>query len=202
MAQKITPITPAVEFKTETGAKVARIEVAHIGFAKFSALGMEALSRQVKGQKFETTFRNIRIIEQVTLYGDDNTSARLTPETLHKLPRPVAMQIIESLGADDGKAGKIISQGDGINTPILYELGTPVIGADGKEITELEFIAKTYGDIENVLSETQPLDQALALVTWNAKPPEMLQLPSWAVDQITLADGITIATEILPAFVE
>ena len=43
-----------------------------------------------------------------------------------RLPVPDFYKIVAALDGDEGKAGKIIRDGDGINQAITYELGTPI----------------------------------------------------------------------------
>jgi hypothetical protein len=58
---------------------------------------------------------------------------------------------------DEGKAGKIVRDGNRINKAITYELGTPIPqGKDKGPIAELEFLAPTYGDIEDILAADCP----------------------------------------------
>jgi hypothetical protein len=89
--------------------------------------------------------------------------------------------------------------------PVLLKLGAPISGTTGSEskaISELEFLAKTYGDIEQVLAGTNDMERTVALIKYVAKPAGMLSLPSWAVDSIDIRDGFFIQQEILPRFLE
>jgi hypothetical protein len=66
----------------------------------------------------------------------------------------------------------------------------------------LEFLAKTYGDIEDVLSAGDGINQAAVLLATVAKPlgTSLTVLPSWALAQISIADGFAIMREVLPRF--
>ncbi|QIW87518.1 tail assembly chaperone [Agrobacterium phage OLIVR4] len=75
-----------------------------------------------------------------------------------------------------------------------------------ESITELEFHAKTYGDIEAVFAEDNAAEQTILFIENIAKPItsnlKLQALPSWAVDQITPNDGIFISRFVLPRFLE
>jgi hypothetical protein len=99
--------------------------------------------------------------------------------------------------------GKIVRDGDGIDKAIVYELGTPISVGQGKPpIKELEFQASTYGDVEDVLAVDAPIQQAAVLISTVAKPlgTSLSLLPSWAVNLVTVADGVTISNHVLPRF--
>ena len=89
---------------------------------------------------------------------------------------------------------------------MLYRLGTAiqVAGAKAGPIAEFEFSARTYRDIEDVRAASDnQIAQAVALIRQVARPTEIdsLQfLPDWALRQITVGDGVTIAKQILPRF--
>lgn len=151
---------------------------------------------------FEAKLRRQRLMRQVTFYVG-SAAAPVTPEELLRMPIPVARTLIDKLDAADGPTGKITRTGDGISESIVYELGTPISGGQGRPmIRELEFLVQTYGDIEDVMSATTGLQQALLLVSTIAKPlgTSLQQLPSWAVNQITAADGLAISNDVVPLF--
>lgn len=151
---------------------------------------------------FEAKLRRNRLMRQVTFYMG-NIVVPVTPEQLLKMPIPVARTLIDKLDDNEGPAGKIIRKGDGMSEAIVYELGTPISGGQGKPlIRELEFFAQTYGDVEDIMAAGTGLQQALMLVSTIAKPlgTNLQQLPSWAVSQITSTDGLAISNEVLPIF--
>jgi hypothetical protein len=94
----------------------------------------------------------------------------VTPEEVLRLPLPDFYRIVAALDNGEGKAGKIIRDGDGINTAIVYELGTPLPVIGKEPIRELEFLASTYGDIEDVLGADGPAAQTAVLIKSVAKP--------------------------------
>ena len=86
---------------------------------------------------------------------------------------------------------------------IVKVLGTPISTGQGKDpISELEFHAQTYGDIEDVMAAPDGIQQTVKLIALVAKPlgSSLTALPSWAINLITVTDGITIQREILPRF--
>jgi hypothetical protein len=170
-----------------------------LSFQAFSDYVTEAQSMK-KPKTFEGRLRRLRLAKQVVYYINGSTTPVLTDDIV-EMPIPNARMLTEHLDEDEGKAGKIIKEGDGIEKSIIYEFGTPIPVGEGKEpIRELEFIAKTYGDIEDVMSAPDSVQQTAMLIATVGKPPGMLQLPSWALTRITVADGVTIAKLVTPIF--
>jgi hypothetical protein len=151
---------------------------------------------------FEAKLRRNRLARQVVFYMG-SAVVPVTPDELLRMPIPVARVLIDKLDEADAPAGKIVRKGDGISEAIVYELGTPISGGQGRpQIKELEFLAQTYGDVEDIMAGSTGLQQALLLVTTIAKPlgSNLQQLPSWAVSQITASDGLAISNDVLPFF--
>lgn len=172
-----------------------------ISFAKFASFIQQA--QQLKDKKtFEAKLKRVRMQQQVD-YHVNGSVISLEMDDVLKLPIAAVRAINVHLDDDEGKVGKIIREGDGVDKAIGYELGRPIPVGQGKEpIKELEFIAKTYGDIEDVLSATDAIEQAELLIKTIAKPvhSSLTALPSWAVEQISVADGVIIAQKVLPLF--
>jgi hypothetical protein len=122
------------------------------------------------------------------------------------MPRAVASAIIKVLDKDQGPLGKVISQGDGCTTSIVYKLGTPFgmknAAGEAMMIEELEFMAETYGEVEDILACDNELAKAGALITKLGKPvnSKLSILPGWALDRLTVADGVQIMRLVLPSF--
>jgi hypothetical protein len=135
----------------------------------------------------------------VTYYVNGSTTP-IEPDDVTMMPIPNAQMLTTHLDEDEGIVGKVTKEGDGISTSIVYELGTPIPVTGKEPITELEFLASTYGDVEDVLSANDSITQTAILIATVAKPPGMLQLPSWAVDAISVGDGVTIAKLVTPHF--
>lgn len=194
-----------IEFNTEVklGDKVVdAISVAHLTFSQFAAVWKRAAS--AKG-KPEAALQRERILHQTHFMSGGE---RVVPDLsqLSTLPATVAKAIINNLDADEGPAGKVISEGDGIATPIVVKLGSPIKVKDGKgvesELAELEFMASTYGELEDVLSSVDEIGKAMALLTNIASPvgSNLPRLPGFALDRITLADGLMIMRKVCPSF--
>jgi hypothetical protein len=152
---------------------------------------------------FEARLKRLRMIRQVTYYSGASPIV-VSSEDILKLPIPAARVIVARLDDQTGIAGKVIRDGNGIDQAIVYELGTP-IPVQGKEpIRELEFQASTYGDIEDVMAADISLQQTSLLISTIAKPLgfNLSRLPTWALSQITVADGVTISRDVLPRFLE
>lgn len=171
----------------------------------FTALADCVTTAQTMTQpsSFEARLKRLRMIRQVTYYSGA-TPVTLSSEDVLKLPIPAARTIVARLDDQTGSAGRVIRDGNGIDQAITYELGTP-IQVQGKEpIRELEFQASTYGDIEDVMAADISLQQASVLISTIAKPLgfSLSRLPTWAVSQITVADGVGISRDVLPRFLE
>jgi hypothetical protein len=181
----------------------------HIDGAVVKPLSFQAFSdcvTEAQGMKqpksFEARIRRLRLQRQVTYYTNGST-APVSMEEVLKLSIPDARVLVARLDDHEGKAGKIVRDGDGIDKAITYELGTPISTGQGKEpIRELEFHASTYGDIEDVMAADNPIQQAAVLIATIAKPlgSSLTLLPSWACSAISVADGVMISREILPRF--
>jgi hypothetical protein len=169
-----------------------------LSYQAFSDYVTEAQS-MTRPKTFEGRLRRIRLAKQVTYYMNGSTTA-IGLEDVARMPIHDAQLLTARLDVDEGKPGKITRDGDGIEKSILYELGTPIQISGKDPITELEFHASTYGDIEDIMSANDAISQTAMLIATIGRPPGMLQLPSWAVQQITIADGVTIAKLVTPRF--
>jgi len=172
----------------------------------FSAF-VEAISAaqiMTQPKTFEARLRRLRLLRQVTYYAG-NIQVAVRQEDLLKLPIPAVHAITAHLDVGEGTPGKIVRDGDGIEKAIVYELGTPISGGQGRPpIKELEFQASTYGDIEDVLSVDTAIQQTYAMILTIAKPlgTTLSLLPSWAANSITVADGVMLSRDVLPRFLE
>ena len=151
---------------------------------------------------WEGKVRRVRMTKQV-IYYMATAPVQISMTEVLRMPIQAARDISAKLDENEGKPGKIARPGDGIDKAIIYELGTPIPTGQGKPpISELEFLAKTYGDVEDVLAAATTFHQGLQLITSVAKPlgSSLSALPSWAVNQIMFADGFGIVREVLPHF--
>jgi hypothetical protein len=189
------PITLQLDGRLIDGAVVKPI-----GFASFGAVVEEA--RAMKEPKtWEGKLRRARMAKQVAFYAN-GTVVDVSALDMTRLSIPSARTLIGLLDRDDGPQGKVIQIGDGIEKSIVYELGTPIRIQNKDPIKELEFIAKNYGDVEDIMASSEPIEQANMLIANLAKPlgTTLSSLPSWAVAQITLSDGFVIIRDVLPPF--
>lgn len=199
--------TAAVQFGE---AAIDTIAVAPLTFAAFAGLWRQTADEmRGKDGAASALLQRKRIAYQAHFMA---SGRRVIPDAANitQLPIPVVKGIIRLLDVGEGEAGAMLSGSgaDGISVPLHYKLGTPITAKmNGKDITigELEFQAQVYGDIEDVLAEDGDVPQALALIRKVASPVgvgSLTSLPGWAVDRITVADGVTIMRQILPRFLE
>lgn len=153
---------------------------------------------------YEVEMQRLRILHQTHFKAGEQRVVPDAPQ-LAKLPRAVAAAIIAALDEGNGPMGSQIGSGDGIITPVHIKLGTPVeMLSNGKstKIEELEFMAETYGEVEDVLAADGELAKSLALLRTLAVPVgvPLNRLPGWALDRITPADGLLVMRQVLPRF--
>lgn len=157
------------------------------------------------GTKVRGELQRARILHQTTFKAGDEVVA---PDAvaLAKLPVTVAKDIIQALELGSGRPGVVTAKGDGATSPVIYKLGTPIEmkqGAETVSITELEFMASTYGELEDVLAADTDADKALILIRDIAVPlgvKGLQRVPGWALDRITAADGIGVMNTVSPLF--
>jgi hypothetical protein len=172
-----------------------------MSFQNFADYISEAVAMK-EPQLFEARLRRVRLARQVTYYINGTVMPVAMLDILN-LPIPDARKLLDRIDDNEGPAGKIIRDGDGIEKAIVYELGTPIPQANGKDpIRELEFHAKVYGDVEDVMAAPDGIQQTAKLIATLAKPlgSSLTALPSWALNLITVSDGIKISNDILPRF--
>jgi hypothetical protein len=170
-------------------------------FKQFSDYINEAQAMK-QPDAFDARMRRVRLSKQVAYY-INGTVVPVTMTDILKLPIGDSRKILAKLDTEEGKSGKIIRDGNGIDNAITYELGTPIETGSGKPpIRELEFFAQTYGDIEDILSADNAIAQTAVMIAKMGKPlgTSLSALPSWAINLITVTDGITISRDILPRF--
>lgn len=196
------------------GKKATKFVVEPIGFVRFAELAVDAANESGPTKR---VFSTLLMRERTKVVLDDGKQVPLDAATLHSMPRPVARPLIKFFDSEgdapadeteEDKAARlatgaqILSDGDGLTAPVLVKLGKPIKGAGDKEISELEFLAKTYGDVELVLAATNELNQTIELIRSVAKPVGMLTLPTWALPQVAVADGLFIQKNVLNRFLE
>lgn len=202
------------------GTPVARFNVIGLNFEKYIDCQRERMKERQRTDNdmmANKVFNRARLMKCVTAYGPDGAPLPIKPDTFGLLPRPVFTKLVKALDNFDTPAGKIISEnGDGVTSPIIYELGTPIafddtragdkpIGTEQKVI-ELEFMAAKGSDIEEVLCHSNGFEQTMSLIKTCAKPlggeNDLLRMPSWMLAALTFSDGWEILDKVLPLFVE
>ena len=172
-----------------------------VTFAAFMEFIAEAQSL-TSPKTWEGKLRRVRMTKQVT-YFMATAPVPLSMTDVLRMPIQAARDIAAKLDENEGKAGKIVRPGDGIDKAIVYELGTPIPAGQGKPpISELNFWPRPTATIEDVLAAPTTFQQGLQLIASVAKPlgTSLTALPSWAVNQIMFADGFAIVREVLPHF--
>lgn len=142
---------------------------------------------------------------QIKAYDAADKLVTLTDADILNMPRVYAGPIADAMSMTNNAPpkGEILSKGDAASTRVHYRFGTPIkTGTEGVTFEEVEFFAPTIGDIEDTQAEPNPLLRTLAFIRTCAAPvnSNMPRLPSWAVESVTLVDGVTIMEEIIPAF--
>lgn len=187
--------------------RVSSIAVSPIFFAEYlRIMGDAASSARTPDDVNRMSFR-ARVKHQTTLILDNGEKAKFDDKTYSGMHPRLGIAIKQAINAvpADGDAA-MLHKGDGVSAAVHIKLGTPIkatSGKDAKDIAELEFRAKTLGEMEDVIVADGRAEQVLALMKM-AKPvgATLLALPSWAVDQISLADGLFILNEVLPCFLD
>jgi len=189
------------------GKQVSEIVVTDINFVTFTDVVKKA---SVGEGSFDVRLARERLITQCSLRLSDDRMIKLDGLLVSILPIKLAHKLLPLVSMYTGTPGEILTpDADGITSPILYKLGTPfAIGRsatngvenDIKDIPEIEFFAKTYGEIEEVIAADSPAEQTLALLRKVAKPLDMMSMPSWMVEQVSVMDGIFLMNKVLPRF--
>lgn len=179
---------------------VGHIIVKPISFVKFVSLIDDA----TPGDEFAKSFLRLRIRAQASAYDAAGNPLAMGDLDLAQMPIVYARKVTPLLNVGAGAAGNLVGEGDGITSPVLFRLGTPIGTNKAELISELEFSAKVFADVEDILAEDTSHKQALAMIRRIALPVgtniKLLALPSWAVEGITLSDGLHIMDKVLPRF--
>lgn len=193
-----------IDAKGENG--FVKFVVEPINYVNLARLGSSLSVKNAR--EIPKLMQRQRIFKQVTAYSDKGKT-NFTEVELSALSPSLGKRIsraTEEVLSQENEC-EILSgdSADGVSEPILVKLGSPLKMGD-ESITELEFHAKTYGDIEAVFAEDNPAEQTILFIENVAKPItsnlKLQALPSWAVDQITPNDGIFISRFVLPRFLE
>jgi hypothetical protein len=196
-----TPEKIALSFAVaNNGAMVDGAVIRQLSFSAFADFVAEAQS-MTSPKTFEARLKRVRLAKQVTYYAG-SVVVPVALADIANMPLKAVHKLLDKLDGDIS-SGKIIRKGDGIDQAIVFELATPIPLGQGKPpISELEFLARTYGDVEDVLAADNQIKQTAMLIATVAKPlgSSLSLLPDWAAKQITAADGFAIMNEVLPNF--
>lgn len=176
---------------------VAEVEVKTLGFLAFA----EAVKYAVDTKEYQRA----RLKASVRLDGK-----AVTDEQITLLPVRVGKAILAKLddGAIEGGRGNVLTpDANGIDQPILYELANPIklkTKSGSAEIKELEFHARTFGELEDVLAEQTQMQQAVVALRKLAAPVGVSSpiLSEAMLQQISVLDGLTIASKVITPLVE
>lgn len=187
---------------------VTKAEVHDLSYAELIACIDKAQSRGLSGVEYTIAVERQRFIKQCKFYAGDKEIA-IAPENIATMPTPFFRQLRKAMFASKEQPGKVVKKGDGVTGSIIFELGTPIKTQGGGEIKELEFIAETVEQIETVMYQADTSRSVLELLRTVAQPlgtwddtEQLLALPEWAVDKITIVDAVAIQNTVLPSFLE
>lgn len=183
------------------GKPVTSIEVHPVSFVKINEIWEKASADK---DNPSVALQRGRIVAQTKFKAGDEV-LNLTSADLQKLPSSVAKLIIAELDTGAGEKGEIAITGNGSTTPIVYRLGTPFTMKGGDKeivISELEFLASTYGEVEEILATQEEMTKTLKLIRTVGKPvgTSLMRLPESLIDRITISDGLQIMRKVLPSF--
>lgn len=190
-----------------TESNFGYFEVRSIGWTKFVELSNSAVGKT--SRELSTSIQRQRLLAQVKAFdAEGNPAKSFTAVEIAALPTKIGKALVKaaSEALDTKEEPAILSEDcDGITKPILMKLAQPLVLGDEK-IIELEFMAKTFGDIESVMALDNNGPQSIALIETVARPItsnlKLQALPSWAVEQISVMDGMFIAQKVMPSFLE
>lgn len=181
-------------------------EVNPISFRKFVDLSVSVYSDDARNRL--KLIQRKRLLVQCKFFDGNGVETPFDDLKITQLPPTIGRNLVTASNVVLGVEGtpEVISRGEesnGVTGPVLMKLAQP-LKSSKEEINELEFHARTFGDIEAAFSESHPMLQTLILIESIAKPVmsslKLQALPSWAVDQLSVIDGSYIAEHILPDF--
>lgn len=180
-------------------------EVRPINFITMMRLSTEVVVKDEK--ETSRVVQRMRTLKQVKSFDESGKERPFTAVEYAAMPPKIGKAIIKASSEvlDTEGEAEILLDGDGITAPVLVKLSSPLTLGD-QSISELEFHAKTFGDIEGILAESNGGKQAIIFIEELAHPVvsnlKLQRLPQWAVDQLSVIDGMFIARKVLPRFLE
>lgn len=185
------------------GKRAVKMIVRPINFSQFAECARAVSGSDNAGVQLTRE----RAKAQVRVIDEKGASSALDDASIAKLPVRVGIQMNAALSKDTtDEVGSVVkNSGDGIDAPLLFKLGKPLkMGGDNPPVNELEFHARTYGDIEAIIAAPNQIEQTAELIKGCARPVsgKLLALPDVLIDQIAMEDGIAIMMDVLPNFTE
>lgn len=181
-------------------------EVRVIGWTKFIEVANSVTAKTTR-EMFAGQLR-ARVLAQTSAFDASGAAMTFTAVELSALPPKIGKELVRACDEvlnTEGEAKILTENGDGITSPILVKLGQPLVMGEDK-ITELEFHAKTFGDIEMIMAHEDRGTQCVIMIETIAKPVtsnlKLQRLASWAADAVSVNDGSFIAQKVLPRFLE
>jgi hypothetical protein len=185
------------------GKQVEAVKAVSTTFAKFTA----AVSGPKTAPNMAIHMQRVRMSLLSVMVDGDGANLPVEYDAIPRLPPALGKALLTVADTSLGQGGKVISEGDGVDTPILFKLTDPLRMSSSKSgevvIDELEFQAKTFGALEGALAAATGYDQTLGIIRQCATSPQAPQLPAlpeMLVGQISLSDGIAILRHVLPKF--
>lgn len=190
------------------GQRVEKITVRSINFAA-TARCLAGTTARGSGESWRKLWLRSRRRLQCEATGADGAVLVLSDIDMLGMPLVYAKAVQDVLLDLPEPAGELIQEGDTLGTPALYKLGTPLVMKDGSgaeiKIDEIEFSARTLGDIEDCLAELNETLQAVVFMTRCGRPilsdgGSMSSMPDMLVEQITALDGFQIMDKVVSRF--
>lgn len=170
------------------GPKVEVRGQAIVSWRCYPATFMECVASLI-GAPDKKKWQITRAAEQLTGMTASGTEVMITEADIRAMRVDAAQVLLAaiSLHGDESLQRKpqITEKGDGIQTPIVFELGRPI-----GDIDKLEFMAKTVGQLEEACAGGDLTTQVYGLF--------MLANDGYIMHQLAPADGWALLTQVLP----
>ena len=208
------------------GKPVAKVTVEWWNYFEFSAALRAAqveFREEDSGEAWGVFWQRARMLGQMRAWDASGKRMDVAASDLSLMPIRQGIALSKHIDTGStGKGGEIVKgkdgkpTGDGIEAPLVFRLSKPIkqiIRGNEKtvdvEVFELEFMAKTYGDIEAVCANEGTPDvvpSILAIARGLVKNHPLgepdTELGPDMIRQLSFADGDAILRHVVPAFLE